>query len=517
MLDFLRKQMKWVMAIIVVAFLLSTFLMYDRGSTRRTPGRNADGTMTDYEVANINGRSLMRSELERRLRDYLSTYSTRNTASIDIPALYQTVLDQIVLESQLAREVDASGIRVSDAEAEQAMKTYADTYYPTRETFYQALEMSGVKIDDYKKSLARQMAVEQLIRNAVGEVVISEDRAVEFYDTMKVLLYSRPEGYDVHIADFKTSEEAEAMLAKLESGESWDVIASNDELEAINITKSPIFLPVSAFTTGALSVLASVDVGQFSPVFEMSSNDYAVALKTSHVEATVSPYDEVSGDIKGMLTAQEERNRVTAYQTSLMEKAQVVINDQELFARPEVSEDVAPEVPEIEIEEVNEPEPDTAPVPEETPTVEPETASEPGEVPAVEETPTPDAEPTPEPEETPEAATEAETTPEPETPAVAEETPTPGSEEAPEAAIEPEPEETTSVVEEATSEEPAPESESTPEAQPEPEVPEAEVITEPENIPLQEEVTTPEEVTEIKTEPVIDKPAEEIITSSDAE
>ena len=511
MLDFLRKQMKWVMAIIVVAFLLSTFLMYDRGSTRRTPGRNADGTMTDYEVANINGRSLMRSELERRLRDYLSTYSTRNTASIDIPALYQTVLDQIVLESQLAREVDASGIRVSDAEAEQAMKTYADTYYPTRETFYQALEMSGVKIDDYKKSLARQMAVEQLIRNAVGEVVISEDRAVEFYDTMKVLLYSRPEGYDVHIADFKTSEEAEAMLAKLESGESWDVIASNDELEAINITKSPIFLPVSAFTTGALSVLASVDVGQFSPVFEMSSNDYAVALKTSHVEATVSPYDEVSGDIKGMLTAQEERNRVTAYQTSLMEKAQVVINDQELFARTEVSEDFAPEVPEIEIEEVNEPEPETAPVPEEsTPTTEPE------EVPAVEETPTPEAETTPEPEETPavepetasepeetpEAATEAETTPEPETPAVVEETPAPEPEEAPEAAIEPKPEETTSVVEEA---------------KPEPEAPEAEVITEPENIPLQEEVTTPEEVTEIKTEPVIDKPAEEIITSSDAE
>ena len=51
MMNFLRKQMKWVMAIIVVAFLLSTFLMYEGGSTRRTPTKNADGTMSDYEVA----------------------------------------------------------------------------------------------------------------------------------------------------------------------------------------------------------------------------------------------------------------------------------------------------------------------------------------------------------------------------------------------------------------------------------------------------------------------------------
>ena len=57
MLDFLRKQMKWVMAIIVVAFLLSTFFMYEGRSTRRSPSVNADGTMTDYEVAQINGRS----------------------------------------------------------------------------------------------------------------------------------------------------------------------------------------------------------------------------------------------------------------------------------------------------------------------------------------------------------------------------------------------------------------------------------------------------------------------------
>lgn len=358
MMNFLRKQMKWVMAIIVVAFLLSTFFMYEGRSTRRTPERNADGTMSDYEVAQINGRSLMRSELERRLREYLSNYNTRNAASLDMPAIYQAVLDQAILESQLAREVDESGIRVSDAEADMAMKNYADTYFPTRETFYQALTNSGIKVEDYKRGLARQMAVERLLSNAIGEINISEDKSVEFYDTMKNLIYSRPEGFMIHAANFNKKEGAEVLREKLVSGGSWDVIVSNDELasnDLINITREPVFLPSTALTTGAFSVLSSLDVGEISPVFEVTSSDFAVGLKTSHVEATVTPYDEVSSDIRTLLTQQEQRNRLAAYEASLRNKANVVINDESLFARNTVtsSDETIPELAAEDIIEIS--------------------------------------------------------------------------------------------------------------------------------------------------------------------
>ena len=341
MMKFLRTQMKWIMAVIVVAFLLSTFLMYEGRGTRRTPSRNPDGTMADYEVAQINGRSLMRSELEQRLRNYLSTYSTRSMTSIDMPAIYRSVLDQAILESQLTKEVQEKGITVSDAEADQAMKNYADTYFPTREAFYQVLANSGLKPEDYKKSLARQMAADRLMREAIGDVTVSEDRAVEYYETMKGILFSRPEGFMIHMADFNTSADAESFRAKIADGGSWDVVASNDtaSMDVINITKTPVMLPSSALTAGRLGVLASLDIGTVSPVFEISSGDYAVAMKASHVEAGSTPYDEVSGDIKMLLTQQEERNRLSAYEASLRQKANVVINDEELFASPVTSKD----------------------------------------------------------------------------------------------------------------------------------------------------------------------------------
>ena len=471
MMNFLRKHMKGVMLVIVIAFLLSTFLMYEGRGTRRTPGRNPDGSMTDYEVATINGRSLMRSELERRLRDYLSNYSSRSAESLDLPAIYQAVLDQVVLESQLAKEVDEKGIKVSDAEAEAAMKAYADAYYPTRETFYQALANSGMKIEDYKRSLARQLATQQVVQNAIGEIVISEDKAVEFYETMKGLIYSKPEGYMLHMADFRTNDGAEYLRAKLEAGESWAEIVSKDELashDMVNITRAPVFLPTTAFATGALEVLASLDVGKISPVFSVTSDDYAVAVKTEHVDASVSPYAEVSRDIKTMLTNQEERIRLNAYQQGLLKKAQLEIHDKELFARPAVSEDTVPAVedviPELEETPAVSEEPKTeseAPKPEETPKAE--------EAPVVEETPAVNEEP----------KTESEA-PKPEETSKAEEAPV--VEETPAVNEEPKPEPKTPAV----SEEPKHDAETS--AAVEEAKPEAKPITKSEDIPLQSEV-----------------------------
>ena len=508
MMKFLRTQMKWIMALIVIAFLLSTFFMYEGRTTRRTPGRNADGSMSDYEVAQINGRSLMRSELEQRLRNYLSNYGSRSAESLDMPAIYKAVLDEAVLESQLTKELDESGIRVSDAEAEQAMKDYADRYYATRETFYQALANSGIKVDDYKRQLARQIATEQLFRNAIGEVVISEDQAAQFYDTMKTLIYSKPEGFMVHMSDFNNNEAAEGFRAKLLAGESWDVIVSSDVLaskDLINITRAPVFLPVSAMQSGTLSVMASVDVGQPSEVFSVSSSDFAVGLKTSHVDASVSPYEEVSADIKNMLTNQEQRKRLSDYEASLRNKAQLVINDQELFTSPAVSVDETPSIiPEPTIEIIEESEDVKL---EEAKPEEPATEATTAEEPKPEETSTEENKP----EETvteavkPEEASTEEAKIE-ETPA--EETKPEATEEVKveeTATEEAKPEETVTEdvkPEEPTTEEVKPEETPAEETKPE-ETPavEAEIITQSQDIPLQEEITeiTTEAVSEEKT------------------
>lgn len=338
MMNKLREQMKWIMVVIAVTFLFSTFLMYGGRNSRR-PGRNADGTLADYEVAQINGRALMRSELERRLRALLEN-SRREVTSMDVPFLYQNVLDQCIIESQLAKEVAEEGIQVSDAEADHAMKAYADRYFPTREAFYQTLEMSGIKIEDYKKDVARQLAVQQYYRSAIGDVVVSEDEALRFYDTMKNLLYvEHPDGFEFYVASYGLSQDAETLRDRLFSGQDWGEAISFDMLssgDVVNVTREPVFLPLSMLSSKALAPLASLDLGQVSPVFSMTSEDFSVAVKSALVSESIRPYDAVSEDIRVMLREQETQQKLSDLYLKLMQSAQVEIYDSSLFPSPDV-------------------------------------------------------------------------------------------------------------------------------------------------------------------------------------
>ncbi|MDR2179827.1 MAG: SurA N-terminal domain-containing protein [Synergistaceae bacterium] len=345
-MDKLRTQMRWIMVVIVVTFLLSTFLMYDSGPRR---GASSSGQLADYAVADVNGRRLMRSALDQRVRQYIEAQGTRDLASTDLPPIYQSVLEQYAMEQQMTQEVKDSGIVISDADAEQAMKDYADQVFPTREAFYQSLERSGLKVEDYKKNIAQQMASQQLIRESIGVVTVSEDEAIEFYDSTKNLFFRQPAGFNVSLAHFASEDEAEKVRNLLLEGRSWESATSGDVVDAskvINVTTVPMFVPESVFDD-YLAPMKSLDLGAVSPVFEVASSDFAVGVKDEAVAEKISPYDEVSGDIRMLLQQQKERTAMTNFSQGLLSRARIVIHDPDLFP-PQRENEVLPvsDVPE---------------------------------------------------------------------------------------------------------------------------------------------------------------------------
>ncbi|GHS85258.1 hypothetical protein AGMMS49957_00950 [Synergistales bacterium] len=349
----LRTHMRWVMLIIVLAFLLSTFLMYDSGSSGRG-ARNADGRLEDYVVAEINGTRLMRSTLEQEVAQYVEQAGLRSLTSVDMPAIYEATLSQHAMEQQMAQEVRDSGITVSDAEAEQAMKNYADQMFPTREAFYQYLERSGIKQEDYKKNIAQQMASQRWVEASIGEVVVSEDEAVNFYDAMKDFFFKQPSGFMVNLATFASKDEAEKVRNALLDGEIWLEATSGDAVNTLkvkDVTSEPVFVSDSAFD-GYLSPMSSDEVGAVSQIFEMLSDDFSVGIKTERVEEKVAPYDEVSADIRTLLQQQKGREAINAFSQGLLSRAKIVILDNSLF--PSREQEVLPvteAVSEIKISE----------------------------------------------------------------------------------------------------------------------------------------------------------------------
>jgi hypothetical protein len=327
------------MVIIVLAFLVSTFLMYESGSRS---GASSSGQMSDYAVADVNGVRLMRSTLDQRVRQYIEEQGNREILSTDMPFIYQSALDQYVMERQMDQEVKESGIVISDADADQAMKEYADQVFPTREAFYQFLERSGRKVEDYKKNIAQQMANQRLFQESIGAVTVSEDEAAEFYESTKNLFFRQPAGFNIHLGNFASEDEAEKVRNSLLEGTPWESATSGDVVDpakVINVTTAPMFVPESAFDD-YLAPMKSLDLGAVSAVFEVASDDFAVGVKSEAVDEKISPYDEVSADIRMLLQQQKERAAVTNFSQGLLGRARVVIHDPALF--PPQTEEVLP-------------------------------------------------------------------------------------------------------------------------------------------------------------------------------
>lgn len=334
------------MIAIALTFLLSTFLMYgSRGGSGRG-AVNEDGTMQDYVVATVGGKRLMRSQLDTILRNYLQQTDTSSMTSEDLPRLYQSALESFVFQTELEKEVNRLNIQVAPEEVEARIKMMADQY-PTREAFYQYIERSGVKMDALRKDVAAQIRADRTLTQAIGNVVVSEDEVLDFYEKTKTFLFSKPAGARFDLAHLKTRDAAEKFRLEAENpGMSWDEVLSADpmpeDLLDKTVSSAPVFVADRTMSDDErFRPLISLDLNVPSPVIEVESDDYMVAVKRSVEEAGAIPFDEVSADLRAMMQQQEEQAAFSRYQQELVSRAQVVIEDHELFPAP-VSEDLMP-------------------------------------------------------------------------------------------------------------------------------------------------------------------------------
>ena len=338
----LRSQVRWIMIAIVVLFVLSIFGMYGFNSPR---GNSSGGE--DYAVAEIDGKTVMRSVLEQQLRNYVERANVRDITSADIPGLYQAALENIALASRLEKEAAESGMSASDEEINAAVKEVSDQF-PTKEAFMQYLDQSGIKMPDFRKNMAAQVVQMKLMEKAVGKAEVSDEEAKEFYEKMKQLFFHSPAGYTMDFIRVKSSGEAEKILAVMSEGKEFkDAVGAVISTDIIEKTPAsgPVFVPESGFRD-KLASLSGLEINKPTPAIELASNDILVAVKREKVEEKTSSFEEVSGDVKAVLTEEKLRAGQAEFFKGLRERTNIVILDPTLFPKPEekkeapVSQDV---------------------------------------------------------------------------------------------------------------------------------------------------------------------------------
>lgn len=337
----LRSKMRWIMIAIAVLFVISIFGMYGFEGARkgRSPDHGEGGG--DYVVVEIDGKPLMRSALDQSVRNMVSRMDVRDIKPEDIPRLYQATLDSIVTNQRLASEAGGSGLGATDAEIDHAVQEVSEQF-PTKEAFMQYLDQSGVKMAEFRESIAEQIVQGKVVERASEGIEATDEEALDFYEKTKGLFFHSPAGFKVDYARFSDEKTAVRVVEELKLGdelkEAMESVASSDVISS-TVDSGPVFMSEHSFKD-ELASFATLDTGAVGGPVLIASDDYFVGVKREIVPESTVPFDEVSGDVKSIIVEEKRREALESFFRDMRGRANVVVHDPELFHVPEVPAEV---------------------------------------------------------------------------------------------------------------------------------------------------------------------------------
>jgi peptidyl-prolyl cis-trans isomerase SurA len=173
----------------------------------------------DRIVAVVEDEVILQSELDHTVANILAQYRNNPQQLPPRNELERQVLDNLVLVHLQVQRAQSTGIRVTDAEIDQAMQRVAESNKIDVRQLRAQLEHDGLDYDDFRKTLRDQLLVQRLRQRVVQSQVNVTDSEVD------ILLASNSlKAGEVHLAhilvgvkDGASAEEIQAAKEKADS------------------------------------------------------------------------------------------------------------------------------------------------------------------------------------------------------------------------------------------------------------------------------------------------------------
>ncbi len=372
MMQFFRKNVRSIMLVVVVLFVISCFAgygMYNRG------GGGGDETAPqgerDYVVAVVDGENIMRSRMDFEVAQMIQATGMAATISDDdLPAIRSNILDQMAVMAEFDKEVTARNITTTAEEIDSTIKEIEGSF-PTREIFLQEMERAGMDEARLRSEVETQLRRQKVLEQVIAPASADEQELRTFYDMLKEYAFQKPEAFLVNLAHFRTEESALGAKESVDSGTSWDDVMLGASADVLNYTtyENTIMIPISEMQ-GEVAFLLDAPMNEVTAPVMLASEDYMIVVKREKQEAGTATYDEVSADIEAMILNQKQQGLQSQFMQELRARAAVEILDPEIFATREPidvasidqtienilaeSDDVSTETPAVSNEEVEE-------------------------------------------------------------------------------------------------------------------------------------------------------------------
>jgi peptidyl-prolyl cis-trans isomerase SurA len=169
----------------------------------------------DRIVAVVEDEVILQSELNDAVAAIQQQYASQPGQLPPIDVLRRQVLDRLILMKLQLQRADDQGVRVSDAEVDQAVQNVANQNKMTPDQLHAAVEQSGLSYAAFRQQLHDQLVVQKLHQNVVRDSVSVTNSEID-----NLLNSPSYKAGEVHLAHIQVSIPSGASAADIQAAQS---------------------------------------------------------------------------------------------------------------------------------------------------------------------------------------------------------------------------------------------------------------------------------------------------------
>lgn len=168
----------------------------------------------DRIVAVVDDGVILQSELDDAVRSVQQQYASQPGQLPPVDVLQRQVLDRLILMRLQVQRADEQGIRVSDADVDQAVSAVAQQNRMTPEQLRAAVEQDGSSFASFRKQLSEQLVAQRLHESVVRDSVSVTDSEIN-----NLLASPTYKAGEVHLAHIQISIPSGGTAADIQSAQ----------------------------------------------------------------------------------------------------------------------------------------------------------------------------------------------------------------------------------------------------------------------------------------------------------
>lgn len=170
----------------LVLLLLLAGLAADPASAVTAPRERV--TDVDRIIAVVNNDVITANELDQRMAEIKQQLATQQIKLPPDDVLRKQLLERLIIEQIQIQLAAQAGIRVTDQDVEQAIRTIAERNHMSVEALYETVRRQGFDRTAYHDQIRNQIAIQQLVeREVTNQVSVSESEVSNFLENRQAL------------------------------------------------------------------------------------------------------------------------------------------------------------------------------------------------------------------------------------------------------------------------------------------------------------------------------------------